>query len=85
MKEKELVALGFERTDVTAEESGYKTDWYYYSYDFGNGAISLISSDNTEAEKTGWFVEVFEDESIRFNNSSDVMALIDLIKKNTIK
>ena len=84
MKEKELIALGFERSDVTAEESGYETDWYYYTYDFGQGALSLISCDNSEAEKDGWYVEVFEDETIRFTNSSDVMALIDLISRNTI-
>lgn len=85
MKEKELIALGFQRTDVTAEESGYETDWYYYTYDFGKGTLSLISCDNTEAEKDGWSVEVFEDETIQFTNSSDIMALIDLISRNTIK
>ena len=85
MKEKELVALGFERTDVTAEESGYETDWYYYTLTFGNGSICLITNDNTEVEKDGWYAEVFEDETIRFTNNTDVMALIDLIKRNTIK
>ena len=84
MKEKELVALGFERTDVTAEESGYETDWYYYTLTLGNH-LCLISSDSTEAEKDGWYVEVFEDDIIRFTNSSDVMALIDLINRNTLK
>lgn len=85
MKEKELIALGFERTDVTAEESGYETDWYYYTYTLGNGSICLISNDNTEIEKDEWYVEIFEDETIRFTNSSDVMALIDLINKNIVK
>ena len=82
MKEKELVALGFTRVDVTAEESGCDTDWYYFTYDFGNGSFSLISNDSTQAEKDGWYVEVFDDDSISFNNSLDVMALIDLIKRN---
>lgn len=85
MKEKELIALGFERTDVTAEESGYETDWYYYTYNFGNGAISLISNDNTEAEKGKWYAEVFEDDTIRFTKSSDIMALIDLINRNIVE
>jgi len=34
MKEKELIALGFNRKDVTAEESGEENDWYYYELDF---------------------------------------------------
>ena len=81
MKEKELIALGFERTDVTAEESGYETDWYYYTLTLGNH-LCLITNDNTEVDKDKWYVEVFEDETIRFTNSSDVMALIDLISRN---
>ena len=82
MKEKELIALGFERTDVTAEESGYETDWYYYTLTLGKH-FCLISNDNTEVEKDGkWYVEVFEDETIRFTNSSDVMGLIDVINRN---
>ena len=85
MKEKELIALGFERTDVTAEESGYETDWYYYTYTLGNGSICLISNDNTEIEKDEWYAEIFEDETIRFTNSSDVMGFIDVINRNTIK
>ena len=82
MKEKDLTALGFKRTDVTAEESGYETDWYYYSYTFGTGAICLITNYSTEIEKDEWYVEVLEDETIRFTNTSDIIDLINLIKRN---
>lgn len=82
MKEKELVALGFVRTDVTAEESGYETDWYYYTYDFGKGALSLISCDNAEAENEGWYVEVFEDETIRFTSKIELQQFITIVKRN---
>lgn len=84
MKEKELVALGFTRVDITAEESGEENDWYYYILDFGNRSFSLISCTNEDA-KDGWFVELFEDDTIRFTNSTDVMALIDIINRNTKK
>ena len=84
MKEKELIALGFQRTDVTAEESGYETDWYYYTLTLGNH-LCLITNDNTEVDKDKWYVEVFEDETIRFTNSSDVMAFKDLINRNIYK
>ena len=85
MKEKELIALGFSRKDVTAEESGYDADWYYYELDFGNGHLGLISPSNDEIENEEWYVEVFDDNTIRFTNSTDVMAFIDLINRNTIK
>ena len=84
MKEKELVALGFQRTDIPAKESGDKA-FHYYTYDFGNKSFSLISNSNDEVEDGKWYVEVFEDESIRFTNSTDVMALIDLLNRNTIQ
>ena len=50
MKEKELIALGFNRKDVTAEESGDENDWYYYKMDFGDGHLGLMSSSNDEVE-----------------------------------
>jgi len=80
MKEKELIALGFKREDVN--EDGYS--FYYFTYDFGRG-FSLISNSSDELVDGKWFVEIFEEENIRFTNSSDVMALIDLIKRNKIK
>ena len=84
MKEKELIALGFNRKDVTVEESGEENDWYYYKMEFGNGHLGLISPSNDEVENDEWYVEVFDENTIRFTNSSDVMALIDLINRNTI-
>ena len=88
MKEKELIALGFNRKDVTAEESGEENDWYYYEINFGNGHLGLITSSNDEVENDEWDVEIFGDNTIRFTDrsiSSDVMAFIDLINRNTIK
>ena len=89
MKEKELIALGFNRKDVTAEESSwfitYDADWYYYEMDFGDGHLGLMSSSNEEVENDEWYVELFDDNTIRFTDSSDVMAFIDLINRNTVK
>ena len=78
MKEKELIALGFLKCYGEDDQEG----WYYYTYDFGRG-FSLITNASDELVDGKWFVEVFEEDSIRFTNSSDVMALIDLIKRNT--
>lgn len=81
MKEKELVALGFEKCFGEPDEP----DWYYFTYDFGNGGFSLITNASDELVDGKWVVEVFEESSIRFTASSDVMALIDLITRNTIQ
>jgi hypothetical protein len=78
MKEKELLALGFEKCFGDPDEP----DWYYFTYDFGRG-FSLISNASDELVDGKWVVEIFEEPDIRFTNSSDVMALIDLIKRNT--
>jgi hypothetical protein len=79
MTEQDIIKLGFERNDVTAEQSGYENDWYYYTYDFVSG-LGLITPDNEEANKTGWFVEFFDtDDKIRFTNVKDVEDLIWLL------
>lgn len=86
MTQEELISLGFKRTDVSAEESGDYA-FYYYDLDFGSGrAISLISSDNHEAEKNGeWHVEVFEDNTISYNNYQDVSEFIRIVNKGIKK
>ena len=35
MTENDLIDLGFQRWDETAENSGSPNDWYYYSLDLG--------------------------------------------------
>ena len=84
MKEKELIELGFEK--VTPDPKVWEDEnWHYYTYDFGNGSFSLISDDSTAVEDDKWYVEVFEDESIRFTSKIELQQLIALIEKNTIK
>ena len=86
MKEQDLISLGFKRTDVSKEESGDEA-FHYYDYDFGNNSIiSLISSDSHQAEKDGyWVVEVFEDETISYDNYQDVLDFITIVKKGISK
>tara|TARA_R110000787_G_scaffold212720_1_gene322334 strand:- start:33 stop:287 length:255 start_codon:yes stop_codon:yes gene_type:complete len=84
MKEQELIELGFERVDVSEQESGDKA-FYYYTYDIGNGAISLISQSNDEVENSNWHVEVFEDSTIRFETIEELIKFIEVTDKNTIR
>lgn len=84
MTEQDLIELGFKRVDVTAAESGYHEDWYYYDYDLKNH-LSLISSDNNEAEKSGWYVEIFDVNGIKFTNVNNLHNFIWLIKNAEVK
>jgi len=85
MNEEDLISLGFERTDVTAEESGDKP-FYYFALDFGlSRGISLISCDDEQAKEDGWYVEIFEDDSIRFNEYQDVSDFIRIVKKGIVR
>ena len=86
MKEQDLLDLGFKRNDVTAEESGAPNDFYYYDIDLGsNGSVSLISPSDDEVENGNWYVEVFEDPKVMFNDKDDLKVFIDIINKNTLR
>lgn len=76
----DLIDLGFKRTDVSAEESGYIA-FYYYDMDFGNKkAISLISPSNDEVVDDEWYVEIFEDESLRIDKLNNLIDFINIMK-----
>ena len=81
MKEQDLIDLGFKRTDVSAEESGDEA-FYYYDIDFGDQrGISFISPANNEVIDNKWFVEVFEDNSIRIDTIEDLKELINILNR----
>ena len=84
IKEEELIKLGFERIDVSEQESGDKP-FHYYTYDIGHGVISLITQSNDEVEKDNWHVEVFDDVTIRFETLEDVTKFIQVTEKNIIR
>ena len=82
MKEQDLLDLGFERNDVSAEESG-DVPFYYYTYDITD-ELCLISSDDGEAKKHGWSVEMFDYDGIKFTTIEDLKTLITSIEKNKV-
>jgi hypothetical protein len=82
MKEQDLIDLGFKRTDISEEESG-DIPFYYYTYEITN-ELCLISTDDGEAKKDGWSVEMFDYDNIKFTNVEDLKILIDVIEKNKL-
>lgn len=84
MKDYDLIELGFTRTDVSEKESGDNAFYYFY-LDIGeNKGISLISPSNDEIVDDNWYVEIWEDSSIRFTSNIDLKQFIKLVKRNTI-
>ena len=77
----DLIDLGFKRTNVSAEESGYEA-FYYYDMKFGNKkVVSLISPSNDEVVDDKWYVEIFEDESLRIDKLNDLIDFINMMKR----
>jgi hypothetical protein len=85
MTEKEIQLLGFEKQEVTAEESGGNL-YHYYTYTIARG-FEFISCASDEVDESGeWYIEFFEsDPTIRFTKFAEVQALINMLKKRVIK
>lgn len=79
MKETDFITLKFQKQQETIESSGCETDWHYYTLKIGD--ITLISNDNEEAEKTEWYVYIFDSLEFCFTNFEDVYNLIQVLKK----
>jgi len=79
MTEKDIIDEGFERIDISAEESGGNA-YHYYTYDFCSG-FSLITPASDEIEDE-WYVEVFEAPDIRIKDRWMLFSLIETIIQN---
>ena len=77
MKEQDIIDLGFDKEF----DYGYGGEYYYYVYDFGRG-LSLISNANDETINGEWYVDVFDEDNIRFTNKKDLERLINLLNNN---
>ena len=83
MKEQDLIDLGFERTDIPADESGDEA-FYYYRYEI-TYKLCLISSCSDEVKENGWYVELFDYEDIEIRNLKDLKTLIGIVERNKKK
>lgn len=82
MKEKDLIELGFEREDVTAEDAGTENGFYYYTLEIED--LSLITSADDEVENDNWKVFIFDYGGFEFTELEKLKLFIDVLK-STIK
>ena len=87
MTEKDLIELGFKRNDETAENSGEPHDWYYYTFDMGDGwdKFCLITDSSDEVEKGEWAVYIFDSELFKFKDRYQLEKLIEALRYNLVK
>lgn len=81
MKEQELIAEGFERVDQLVEETGDKTDYYFYQLEI-NPDFVLMSDASDEINNDQWKVYCYES-GIVIKDLEDVQMLIALFGKWT--
>jgi len=80
MTEASIKKLGFDRVDVSAEESG---DHAYYFYTYKIGHIDLISNSDDNLQDGKWIVEILEG-NIQFHSSTEVKKVIQLLERNKL-
>ena len=81
MTEIELEEEGFELVNVFKEESGDKTDYYYYSLKL-NEHVTLTSSENHESTRNTWRVFCYEI-GLAIDNLEDLQCLISLFSRSS--
>jgi hypothetical protein len=77
LTEQHLVELGFQRVDISKEESGMEDDFYYYDFDLGQFALISCDSDSPDA----WYVEFFDCEGFRMREYEILKEFIDVLNK----
>jgi hypothetical protein len=81
MREEELIEEGFQKIIVSIEESGDKTDYYFYNLNLNNDVV-LTSSTNEDSAIKNWVVYL-NNNNIVIKNIEDVQTLIAIVKKCT--
>lgn len=88
MTEQQLIDLGFERNDISPEESGCDKAYYFYDYDVCTSkgektGLSFISSANDEVKDDNWSVDVFDYDFLTISDIEDLKTLITILEKAT--
>ena len=82
--EENLINLVFEKV----EDNDGESDYHYYTLDIGHDytPFCLISSSNDEInEGEGYQVFIFDYQSIMIDNMTDLITLINVLKKSVVE
>lgn len=81
MNEDIFKTLGFDRIDVSTEESGFDQAYYYYELNIGD--ICFITCANDEAVDGKWWCSIFDSITLSLSQESDLLTMVEIIKRNT--
>jgi len=83
MNQRELKKLGFKKQNISAEDSG-DASFYYYTMDVVEG-IHLITPADDEIVNGKWYVEFFDTTpQIRFYEYDSLFNFIKILEKNKV-
>lgn len=75
----DLIRLGFERTDVSAEESG-DMPFYYFKREFSYG-LDLLTISDDERISGEWVISSMGEYDVWIDNVDDLGNLINILHK----
>ena len=79
----DLLRLGFERIDVSAEESGDEPYFYFVSNEKRGYGYSILITGDDDNENDIYTVEINElENAVIIKNLEDLESLVDIIKRN---
>lgn len=81
LTERDLIEIGFVRTDVSAEESGDEA-FYYYSWEASREGFCVISCDSNcdFVRDTGkWYAVPYDYPDVRIYDAQGLRALVGVI------
>ena len=83
LRKDKLIKLGFIEEFSSSEESGTEHGYHYYTYNINEECLLISDADD---ENDGYFtIMIFEFDSIEITTYVDLVDLIRVIKRNTIK
>lgn len=78
MTEQELIDLGFEKVNITNDESQNGYDYYYYYKEVVLN-IALHSTDSDDVKNDNWQLKCFEIPSIQINTPEEYLRFIEAV------
>lgn len=78
MTEEELIDLGFEKVDITNDESQNGYDYYYYHKEVVSNLV-LHSTDSDNVRDNYWQLKCFEIPSIQINTLEGYLRFINAV------
>jgi len=78
MTEEDLINLGFEKVDITNDESQNGYDYYYYHKEVIPN-LALHSTDSDDVRDNNWQLGCFEIPSIQINTPEEYLRFIEAV------